>query len=110
MFPKQHFPAGVVQFLLLNKDGKVLSERLAFSDSYLPTICNLTINGTLTQKREAVSININLLDADQRPLRGIYSVSVVDSKFAPVDSCYNILSHLLLTSELKGSIQSPVLF
>ena len=107
LFPKQHFPAGVVQFLLLNKDGKVLSERLAFSDSYLPTICNLTINGTLTQKREAVSININLLDADQRPLRGIYSVSVVDGKFAPADSCYNILSHLLLTSELKGSIQSP---
>ena len=40
-------------------------------------------------------------------MKGIYSVSVVDSKFAPVDSCYNILSHLLLTSEVKGNIQSP---
>lgn len=107
LFPKQYFPAGVVQFLLLNKDGKVLSERLAFSDSYLPVICNLTIDGILEQKREAVSISTNLLDANQRPLAGVYSVSVTDSKFASVDSCYNILSHLLLTSELKGAIRSP---
>lgn len=96
-----------MQFLLLNKDGKVLSERLAFSDSYLPVICNLTIDGILEQKREAVSISTNLLDANQRPLAGVYSVSVTDSKFASVDSCYNILSHLLLTSELKGAIRSP---
>ena len=32
---------------------------------------------------------------------------MTDSKFASVDSCYNILSHLLLTSELKGAIRSP---
>lgn len=107
LLPKQYFPAGVVQFLLLNKDGQVLSERLAFSDSYFPAICNLTVNGSLTQKREAVSVNATVLDANQQPLKGVYSVSVIDSKFAPVDSCYNILSYLLLSSELKGAIQSP---
>lgn len=107
LLPKQYFPAGVVQFLLLNKDGQVLSERLAFSDSYLPAICNLTVNGSLTQKREAVSVNATLLGANQQSLKGIYSVSVIDSKFVPVDSCYHILSHLLLSSELKGVIQSP---
>lgn len=107
LLPKQYFPMGVVQFLLLNQEGRILSERLAFSDSYNPLACNLTVDGLLAQKREAISVNVNLHDANQQPLKGIYSVSVVDSKFAPVDSCYNILSHLLLTSEVKGNIQSP---
>ena len=30
LLPKQYFPAGVVQFLLLNQNGQALSERLAF--------------------------------------------------------------------------------
>ena len=107
LFPKQYFPAGVVQFVLLNKDGKVLSERLAFSDSYFSTVCNLSVNGSLTQKREAVSVNVGLLNADSQPLKGNYSVSVIDSKFAAADSSISILSHLLLTSELQGIIQSP---
>lgn len=107
LLPKQYFPAGVVQFLLLNKDGKVLSERLAFSDSHLPTVCNLSVNGSLAQKRETVSVSANLLDTKGQPLKGIYSVSVIDSKFAAADSSCSILSHLLLTSELKGVIQSP---
>ena len=107
VFPKQYFPAGVVQFLLLNQDGRALSERLAFSDSYNSTECNLTVNGSLAQKRENILVNVNLQDVNQQPLKGIYSVSVVDSKFASVDSSYNILSHLLLTSDVKGTIQSP---
>lgn len=107
MLPKQYFPAGVVQFLLLNQNGQALSERLAFSDSYTPAICDLTVNGPITKKRESISVNASLQDINQRPLKGVYSVSVVDGKFASVDSCYNILSHLLLASELKGNIQSP---
>lgn len=107
VLPKQYFPMGVVQFLLLNQEGRILSERLAFSDSYNPAVCDLTVTGALSQKREPISVNVNLHDADRQPLKGIYSVSVIDSKFAPADSCYNILSHLLLASELKGNIQSP---
>ena len=107
LLPKQYFPAGVVQFLLLNQNGQALSERLAFSDSYTPAICDLTVNGPITKKRESISVNASLQDINQRPLKGVYSVSVVDGKFASVDSCYNILSHLLLASELKGNIQSP---
>lgn len=107
LLPKQYFPAGVVQFLLLNQNGQALSERLAFSDSYNSVACNLTVDGLLTQKRESILVSANLHDVNQQPLKGIYSVSVVDSKFASLDSCYNILSHLLLTSELKGTIQSP---
>lgn len=107
LLPKEYFPAGVVQFLLLNKEGRILSERLAFSDTYGSTKCNVTVGGLLTKKRERISVETNLLDSNQQPLKGIYSVSVVDSKFSSVDSCYNILSHLLLTSELKGNIYSP---
>lgn len=107
VLPKQYFPMGVVQFLLLDQDGRILSERLAFSDTYNPVVCNLAVDGSLVQKREPISIRVNMQDTNQRPLKGIYSVSVVDSKFSSVDSCYNILSHLLLTSELKGTIKSP---
>ena len=83
---------------------------MAFSDSHLSTVCNLSVNGSLTQKREAISVDVSLLNADSQPLKGNYSVSVIDSKFAAADSSISILSHLLLTSELKGIIQSPVFY
>lgn len=67
LLPKQYFPMGVVQFLLLNQEGRILSERLAFSDSYNPLACNLTVDGLLAQKREAISVNVNLHDANQQP-------------------------------------------
>lgn len=107
LLPKQYFPAGVVQFLLLNKDGQVISERLAFADTYNPTICDISVDAQLQKKREQVSVDLLLKSDQQVPLVGNYSLSVVDSKFFPVDSCQHILSHLLLTSELKGAIHSP---
>lgn len=107
LLPKQYFPAGVVQFLLLNKDGQIISERLAFADTYSPAECEISVDAQLQKKREQVSVDLLLKNAEQNPLPGSYSLSVVDSKFFPVDSCQHILSHLLLVSELKGTIHSP---
>ena len=107
LIPKSYFPAGVVQFLLFDKSGHVLSERLSFSDTYSPVSCEVTTDASIAKKRELVTVNLDLKDSEEQPLKGNYSVSVVDSKFFPVDSCFHIQSYLLLTSELKGTISSP---
>ena len=107
LLPKRYFPAGVAQFLLLNKEGQIISERLAFADTYNPAVCEISVDGQLLKKREQVTVDLLLKDTEQNPLAGNYSLSVIDSKFFPVDSCQHILSHLLLVSELKGTIHSP---
>lgn len=107
IFDKSYFPAGVVQFLLMDQQGRSLSERLAFSDNYSSAACRLSIVGAPAQKREQLLVTAELMDEKGQSLKGNYSVSVFDSKFAQADSSYNILSHLLLTSELKGAIREP---
>lgn len=107
LFAKKDFPAGVVQFLLLDKSGKPLSERLAFSDNYTPSLCTVSLESSSMKKREPTMVNLHLTNAAQQPLKGNFSVAVTDNYYAPTDTCQSILSHLLLTSELKGTIKSP---
>lgn len=107
LFAKGDIPAGVVQFLLLDQNGNVLSERLAFSGNQPDAICKVDLAGFSAQPRAHTNIGVTLTDAAQKPLKGSYSLAVTDASYVPADSCQSILTYLLLTSELKGTIADP---
>ncbi|KAA6325492.1 hypothetical protein EZS27_025302 [termite gut metagenome] len=98
---------GVIQFLLLDKNMNPLSERLAFC------FHDQTIHTTFqTDKqtygiKEEIKVDMLLSDYMQKPVEGNLSVSITDSKDVPADTCFNILTNLLLTSDLKGYIETP---
>ncbi|WP_423127510.1 hypothetical protein [Gaoshiqia sp. Z1-71] len=109
LFEKDFFPAGIVHFLLIDKDRNILSERLVFS-SQSSTFANVSVapDKQTYQTRDKISLGIKVSDEYDTPLSGNFSIAVVDRRDVAIDTVSNIISRLLLTSELKGHIESPM--
>lgn len=101
-------PAGVSSILLLDGARNVLSERLIYRDNGSGTArTTLATDKSRYASRDKVSGTVTLTDEKGVPLKGLFSLSVTDDRDVLPDSTENILTHLLLTSELKGHIESP---
>lgn len=111
IFPKDILPSGVIQILLVDSEMNPLSERLIFSVNPI-SFANITFSTDKQNyaKREKVNASFNLLDIEGNPAMANVSVSVTDDNDVKPDTCVNILSALLLTSELKGNIESPAYY
>lgn len=106
---KDIFPTGVAQILILNSKKKVLNERNFF--------VNLNNQLTVTTKsnvleyglRDSIPIQISVKDFNGKPIPSSFSVSVTDDTQVSKDvvNDEHILSNLLLTSDLKGTIEKP---
>lgn len=106
---KRFFPEGVIQFLLLDENFNPLSERLAFlhKKNERAYTCEIQPDKMLYGKRQKVNIQIKVKNLNNQPLNSNLSVSVTDNYYVPSDTSRNILTTLLLTSELKGYINNP---
>jgi hypothetical protein len=107
---KEDFPSGILQVLLLDKDGRPLSERLLFCLNDDQARLAVKTNREHFKPREHVTIDIKLTDKNSRPLAGNFSVSVTDNARTAIDTTSNILTYLLLTSDLKGYIENPAFY
>ena len=103
-----YFADGISHFILMNSEGIPLSERLIFVyPSSIPK-WEVTSDKTTRGKREHVSLAILLNTAEGKPLSGDFSLSITDKELVKPDSLSdNIVSNLLLTSDLKGYIEDP---
>jgi hypothetical protein len=109
IFEKNFFPAGIVHFLLIDSDRNILSERLVFSDQRSTFAnANIELDKASYQTRGNVNMAIHVMDENKIPLKGNFSMAVVDANATTVDTTSNIVSALLLTSELKGYIEQPM--
>jgi len=106
---KNQLRTGVARLTLFSPNGEPLGERLLFIKNH--DLLNLQISSDKTGylKREKVKINLNAADDNGRPIKGHFSVSVIDDSQVPVDenSEHTILTDLLLTSDLKGYVEQP---
>ncbi len=108
-FDENFFPAGIVHLLLIDKDRNILSERLVFSSqksTFAKT--NVELDKEKYKARDKINMSIHVTDENKEPLSGNFSLSVVDTKDVSVDTTSTIISTLLLSSELKGNIESPM--
>ena len=106
--PDSLFADGIVHLLLLDKYGKALSERLLFVyNKNRESLTAVTDNGKY-DKREKVNVVVDMKDAAGNPQKADLSVCVTDKSLVAPDSIQaNIVSDLLLTSDLKGYIEHP---
>lgn len=102
-------PSGVAKISILSSTGEALCERMIFvrkPDDQL----SLTLNTPkpLYTSRDKVAMTVSAKNAAQ-PVEADLSVTVIDETKVPYDenSETTILSHLLLTSDLKGYIEKP---
>ena len=99
---------GITHFLIIDGNGTPLSERLIFNYNPQPSIWKTTPDKAVYGRREKVTLQIAAKDAAGNSLKGDFSVSITDQKSVQPDSLAdNILSNLLLTSDLKGYIENP---
>lgn len=106
---KKLLPEGIVQVVLMDGEGKVYSQRLFFvkHDDIYP---ELSVKADKRQyvAREPVELEIGFEGGEQE---GVFSLSVTDDQKVYADSLAdNILSNLLLTSDLRGYIEDPAYY
>lgn len=105
--PKENLISGVNQITVLSSEGKPLLERLIYVQKEEGLKLDIIKTGEILP-REKLSIELkNRLNG--RPAMGSFSVSVVDAGQVVDQSLEvgDISSHLLMTSDLKGTIYQP---
>jgi hypothetical protein len=97
-------PSGILHFTVFNNDGMPLAERISFVDNReYETKGNVSIVKQGTGKREENIIDVSFQEAVQRS----FSVSVTDISVSISGDNDDIISSLLLTSDLRGVIHNP---
>ena len=107
--PRQDFPSGVSQITLFGVAGQPLAERLVFVNNYKPLKINISAPQDVYKPRELVKMDISVTDADGRPVEADLSLAVTDIAQVIDTSRFemNILTQMLLQSDLRGRITDP---
>ncbi|MBU3821822.1 hypothetical protein KO566_07095 [Flavobacteriaceae bacterium XHP0103] len=109
-FSSNELPEGIIVFKLMNQIKQALAERIYFNK---PIQNNLNVkinaNKAVYNKRELTNLNIETSDKNGNPVKANTSVLVIskDELSELQNSKENIMSYLLLSSELKGTIENP---
>ncbi|MBN8821994.1 MULTISPECIES: TonB-dependent receptor plug domain-containing protein [unclassified Spirosoma] len=106
---KAEFPEGIAQLTLFDETQKPICERLIFSPKNDQITVAITPNRKSYKNREKVELTINTTNAQGQPVSANLSMAAVDTRLAPeADSnSATIMSHLLLSSDLTGTIEQP---
>lgn len=110
LFDTSDFPSGVVQILLLDGQSNALSERLYFCRNDDDARLFFQPDKTYYNRRSLVKSTITLTNERGAPVSGSFAISVTDDRDVSADEKTNILSSLLLDSELKGYIADPAFY
>ena len=107
--PKKNLPTGIVQFTLFSGSNQPIAERLVFVNNKAGLI-DLAVNssGVSSARKGKASFAFDAANEGQ-PVLGSFSVAVTNAtKVAPdEDNETNILTSLLLTSDLIGYVEKP---
>ena len=105
--PGDRLPSGVIQVALLDEQMNVISERLIFNKNEDQANLVFSPDKPYYEKRDKITSEIYITDNEGNPLAGHVSVAVTDDKDIAVDTLHTITTSLLLSSELRGTIESP---
>ena len=102
---------GISHLLLLDAAGNPVSRRLIFHRTPDKTTGGeIRVSWSARDPKGYCAVDLHLQDAGGRPLRGDFSISVTDCGYVNPDYDPwrdNIMSNLLLTSDLRGYIHNP---
>ncbi len=106
--PKREFPSGIAQITALDGAGIPLAERLVFIDHQDHLSISVSTDKSAYAPRDPVRIEVEARNKDGKPVTANLSLSVFDSgQILADENKETIQSNLLISSELKGHIESP---
>jgi len=100
---------GITRITLFSPDNEPLCERILFIQNHDQLNLHMNADKKVYTKREQVNLQLNTKDPADSSVAGHFSVSVIDENKVSEDENNerNILTDLLLTSDLKGYVEQP---
>jgi hypothetical protein len=109
--PKNRLPSGVSQVSLVGSDGNILSQRMIFIHHKSQMKIQYSQDKTDYKPFEKVEMNFELKYKIDKAVEATFSVAVRDNSTSPMQPyADNILTNLLLSSDLKGYIENPAFY
>lgn len=109
-YDTRRFPSGVMQVILFDGHMNPLSERLVFIHNNDQATAALRTDRQNYEKRSPVTAAVSVTGPDGAPRTGSFSVSVTDDAAIDPDTSVNILTTLLLTSDIRGQVNNPAFY
>ncbi len=108
--PSAQIPSGIAHFALFDGDGKPQCERLVFNlnGAEMPDLEVVAENNPFS-RREKTRFDLNLVDKQGVAIDGNISISVL-SDLLNAENKIDIVNYLLLSSDLKGTIEHPEIY
>jgi hypothetical protein len=101
-------PSGIVSFSVIDSIGNTFCERLSFIRPNNLPVLKMESDKVTYGKREHVDLKLNVQSLIGKPVNGSFSISITDKHTVKQDSLSdNILTNLLLSSDIKGYIEDP---
>jgi hypothetical protein len=109
LIAKEKFPTGISQVTLFDENYMPLSERLFFINHHDQLTADLRLDKGSFKKRDSVVVELNVEGKNAVTKAGNFSIAVYDSRNIQSSEEYpsSIVSYLLLSSDLKGIVESP---
>ena len=106
--PKNGIPSGVMALTLFDQDKKPWCERVVFVNNQDELVINAKIDQKKFERRDKVAIDVHVTDTDGRPISAELSMAVTDKgQVTKNQNSANILTQLLLQSDVRGHISDP---
>lgn len=105
VIPKASLPSGILHLTLFNYRESPISQRMVFINHHDFLDIEINPGTSQTGSRQKIESTAVIRDANGNPAPGSFSLAVVkiDARFTGD----NILSYLLLNSDLKGEVENP---
>jgi TonB-dependent SusC/RagA subfamily outer membrane receptor len=106
---KKLFQTGVAIVTLFSAEGEPLCERLFFVQNNDPLRLQIQTDKPGYRKKEKVNLSLKTENTAGLPIDGHFSVAIINESEIPMDENNerNILTNLLLTSDLTGYVEEP---
>ena len=107
--PKSLFPTGIVHLTLMTTQNVPLNERQLFINHQDDLRVSITTDKLNYKPGDSVAVNIRVTDRRGIPVKADLSAAVTEDGQVKRDGLNddNILSHFLLTADLKGYVENP---
>jgi len=101
---------GINHATIVDREGNVYAQRIFFVYPQQMIEVDIIADKMEPKQREKVTYTIQLSDTFQQGIQGAFSLSVTDQYLIPHDPSDNLLSYMLLSSELQGTIENPAAY
>ncbi len=106
VFSKKNLPSGILQLTLFSSRYEPLSERLIFIDNN--DKLNIELNTSFNkQDNNKINLDIIVKNSIGEPVSANILINIINDVKTNEKNNRNILSYLLLSSDLKGKVEDP---